>query len=86
MAAALPALIVQQKLAALAIVAGLSRARGRSQQGVRWPYRRRADFFFAYSLGRVAAIELTIEVDRPLPSQGVGFDNTRFAAALRLPR
>src|SRR5665213_4367687 len=27
----------------------LSRARGRSQQGVRWPHRRRADFFFAFS-------------------------------------
>ena len=48
---------------------------------MRWPHRRRADSFFAYSL---AAIELTIEVDRPLPNYGVGFDNTRFAEALRL--
>ena len=41
-------------------------------------------FFFAYSPGAVEAIERTIEVDRPLPSYGVSFDNTRFAAALRL--
>src|SRR5436190_276298 len=31
--------------------------------------------------GGAEAIELTIKVDRPLPSNGVSFDNTRFAAA-----
>jgi len=41
-------------------------------------------FLFRLFAGGVAAIERTIDVDRPLPSQGVGFDNPRFAAALRL--
>ena len=33
---------------------------------------------------RGGAINRTIDVDLPLPSYGVGFGNTRFAAALRL--
>ena len=54
---------------------------------MRWPHRRRADsiFFLAFAGGAEAeAIDRSIDVDRPLSSYGVGFDNTRFAAALRL--
>jgi hypothetical protein len=40
--------------------------------------------FFRLFAGGVEAIDRTIDVDRPLSSYGVGFDNTRFAAALRL--
>jgi hypothetical protein len=34
-------------------------------------------FFFAYSLAGCQAIDRTIELDRPLPSYGGSFDNTR---------
>ena len=51
---------------------------------MRWPHRRRADMLSHLFAGGVEAIALTIDVDRPLSSYGVGFDNTRFAAALRL--
>src|SRR5437764_399658 len=47
-------------------------ARGWSEQGVRWRHRRRADSFSPILGGGAGAIELTIEVDRPLPSLGVG--------------
>ena len=49
---------------------------------MRWPHRRRADsnFVFAYPLAEVAAIALTIDVDRPVSSYGVSFDNTWLAA------
>ena len=40
-------------------------------------------FFFAYSLAGWRC-DRAHQVDRPLSSYGVGFDNTRFAAALRL--
>ena len=36
-------------------------------------------FRFRLFAGEVAAIDRSIEVDRPLSSYGVGFDNTRFA-------
>ena len=88
MAAAPPALIVQQKLPALTRFVTLTRARGWSQQGgVRWPHRRRADSIFVLTFAGGAgaeAIDRSIDVDRLLSSYGVSFDNTRFAAALRL--
>ena len=81
MAAASAALIVQQKLPALTNLITVSRARGWSEQGVRWPHRRRADKQFVFRLfaGGAEAIALTIDFDRPLSSYGVSFDNTRFA-------
>jgi hypothetical protein len=57
------------------------------EQGVRWPHRRRADsnFVLVYSLvgwrwsSSSPRSERTIDVDRPLSSYGVGFDNSGFA-------
>ena len=48
------------------------------------PAPRRQQFLFSLFAGGVEAIDRSIDVDRPLSSYGVGFDNTRFAAALRL--
>jgi hypothetical protein len=41
------------------------RARGWSEQGVRWSHRRRANFPFYLFAGGVAAIDRSIDVDRP---------------------
>ena len=43
-------------------------------------------FRFRLFAGGVEAIDRSIDVDRPLSSYGVGFDNTRFAAALSFPQ
>ena len=42
-------------------------------------------FLFRRFADGVEAIDRSIDVDRPLSSYGVGFDSTRFAAALGLP-
>jgi hypothetical protein len=41
----------------------VSRARGWSEQGVRWPHRRRADILFRLFAGGVEAIDRSIDVD-----------------------
>src|SRR5258706_41463 len=85
MAARPPPVLRRPKLPALTRFFPLTRARGWSQQGVRWPHRRRADSNFVLTFaGGTEAIDRSIDVDRPLSSYGVSFDNTRFAAALRL--
>ena len=58
----------QKKLAALTHLLALTRARGGAAGGAR--------FLFRQFAGAVEAIALSIDVDRPLPSYGVCFDNT----------
>src|SRR2546421_1286188 len=73
LAAASPTLVVQQKFPAFTHFITVSRARGRSEQGVRWPHRRRADSFFILFAGGAQPIDRTVELyqaDRPVRARG----------------